>query len=484
MEVAWMEEISTIETQVVQALKPVLLLVEDDQDIREQLKWAMSRDYTVLEAKDRRAAMTVVRRDCPWLVLLDLGLPPAEDDVTEGMATLREILQFDPAIKVIISTGKSDQRIALNAIQSGAYDFVEKPVELDVLKVILQRAAYLHRLEHENRVLMAQAGAGAVGQLLGLSSPMQGLFKLIRRVASSSVPVLITGESGTGKELVAKAIHRESPRLNGPFVAINCGAIPEQLLESELFGHEKGSFTGAHQQQKGKIEYANGGTLLLDEIGEMPLALQVKLLRFLQESQIDRVGGREPVEVDTRIVAATNINLQEAIESGKFRKDLYYRLSVVQIPVPSLRERGEDIILLAQAFLLRYRAALNVRVSGLSEDAREAIRTYSWPGNVRELENRIKRGVIMAAGATLTPGDLELTWNAPERRPLTFKEAKLQMERDFLLRSLVTHNWNITRAAEELGISRQTLHDFIKKYGLDKPEWGPVIMPSEEAAET
>jgi two-component system NtrC family response regulator len=449
--------------------KSPLLLVEDDPDISEQMRWALSDNHHIYEAKDRRTAVAVMRREQPPLVLLDLGLPPAVDEATEGLATLQEILQFAPATKVIVATGNSDRANALAAVRSGAYDFVQKPVPLDVLKIILNRAAHLYRLEQENRALQEQTGLGEFSEIIGVSAPMQRIFEMIRRVAGSDVPVLITGDSGTGKELVARAIHHRSARKNGAFIAINCGAIPENLLESELFGHEKGAFTGAHRQMKGKLEYANGGTLLLDEIGEMPLSLQVKLLRFLQDGRLERVGGRESISVDTRILAATNMNLKEAIERRLFREDLFYRLSVIEILVPSLQERGEDVVLLAQAFLLRYRELFNSRVSGLSEEARASISAHAWPGNVRELENRMKRAVLMTKGLMIQPADLELAWDGMAKPQVTLKEATSKLERDLIQRALIYQNWNICRAAEDLGISRQTLHESIRKHGLEKP---------------
>jgi two-component system NtrC family response regulator len=460
---------------------PVLLLVEDDADLREQMKWALASEYTVLEAKDRRTAIALLRRETPRLVVLDLGLPPAPDAASEGLAALQEIIQFDPTTKVIVATGNSDRAVALNAVQSGAYDFIEKPVQLDVLRVILQRAAYLSRLEQENRALQEQATTKGFSELLGESPSMQLIFEMIRRVAASDVPVLITGESGTGKELVARSIHRHSSRKAGPFIAINCGAIPENLLESELFGYEKGAFTGAHRQQKGKVEYAHGGTLLLDEIGEMPLGLQVKLLRFLQDGQVERVGGRELIMVDTRILAATNLDIKEAIERGRFRTDLYYRLSVIEIPVPPLRERDEDVLRLAQSFVPRFSDEVKQRVRGFSDAALDAIQAHSWPGNVRELENRIKRAVLMAAGRTIEPADLDLPGVGPRPRPVTLREARAKTEKELVQHALASHNWNVSRAAEELGISRQSLHELIQRYGLQKSslteqEPGPAIV--------
>jgi len=453
--------------------KSALLIVEDDPDILEQMRWGLGANHLIHEAKDRRTAVALMRREVPPLVLLDLGLPPAVDDATEGLATLQEILQFAPRTKIIVATGNSDRANALAAVQSGAYDFIQKPVQLDVLKIILERAAHVYRLEQENRALQERT-AGEFNEIIGVSPPMQHIFEMIRRVSGSDVSVLITGESGTGKELVARAIHQHSSRKAGSFIVINCGAIPENLLESELFGHEKGAFTGAHRQMKGKLEYADGGTLLLDEIGEMPLALQVKLLRFLQDGKLERVGGRELIPVDTRILAATNMNLKEAIERRLFREDLFYRLSVVEIAMPSLQQRGEDVVLLAQAFLLRYREVFNARVTGLSEDARASLRAYSWPGNVRELENRMKRAVLMTKAPVLQPSDLELPSNGTAKSSMTLKEATSKLEKELIERALVYQSWNICRAAEDLGISRQTLHESIRKHGLEKPRNAPA----------
>ena len=437
--------------------KAGLLIVDDDEEIREQLGWAMAGTYQVHSAGNTREALACVKRQRPPLVTLDLGLPPRPDDAGEGLALLEAMLAVDRLTKVIVLTGNSERATALQAIQRGAYDFMQKPVHLETLKLILGRAAYVAHLEQDNRRLQQQAVQEGFQGLLGTSAPMQHLFETVRRVAVSDLAVLIVGESGTGKELVARAVHGESPRREGPFIAINCGAIPENLLESELFGHEKGAFTGAHLQRKGRLELAQGGTLFLDEIGELPLSLQVKLLRFLQEQQIERVGGRESIAVDTRIVAATNMNLTEALALGTFRKDLFYRLSVVQIAVPPLREREEDPVLLAQAFVLKSREPLNPRVTGLSEEARAAIRAYAWPGNVRELENRIKRAVVMAHGTTLQPGP-QPGWLYVERS---------QFEKTLIRQALARTNGNVTRAAEELGISRQGLHESILKYGIE-----------------
>jgi two-component system NtrC family response regulator len=451
--------------------KPALLIVDDDSEIRSQMEWAFSDTHVVHLAGTPRDALAVMKRERPPLVTLDLGLPPRPAEATEGLALLDELLAVDRAAKVIVITGNNERANALAAIARGAYDFIEKPVQLDALKVILDRAAYLYNLEQEHQALQEITKVKAFHGILGASPPMQQLFDKLQRVGASDVPVLILGESGTGKELVARALHQQSSRRDGAFVVINCGAIPDALLESELFGHEKGSFTGAHRQQKGKLEYAHGGTLLLDEIGEMPLGLQVKLLRFLQDGRLERVGGREQIEVDTRVLAATNVDLKAAIGKGLFREDLFYRLSVVQIVIPPLRDRGDDVVVLAQAFTARYRDELPSSVGGLSEEAKAAIRAYAWPGNVRELENRIKRGVIMAEGPMIQPADLELPWEGgpvQPSAPVLLKDAKARIERDLVLQALSTQNWNVSRAAEELGVSRQSLRVLIQRYGLDK----------------
>ena len=455
--------------------KPGLLIVDDQEEIRSQLRWALDDTYDVHPVGNAREALAYMKRERPPLVTLDLGLPPRPDDAVEGLALLEGLLAIDRLTKVVVLTGNNERSSALRAIQSGAFDYIQKPVHLETLRVTLSRAAYVHQLEQENRRLQQQATQDGFQGIIGTSSQMQHLFETVRRVASSDLAVLIVGESGTGKELVARAVHRESPRRDGAFIAINCGAIPENLLESELFGHEKGSFTGAHMQRKGRIESAQGGTLFLDEIGELPLSLQVKLLRFLQEQKVERVGGRESIAVDTRIVAATNMNLTEAMQLGTFRKDLFYRLSVVQIQVPPLREREEDPVFLAQALLLKYRDQLNMRVTGLSDEAREAIRAYHWPGNVRELENRLKRAVVMAHGTTLQPSDLELSVESTPTSYLTLREARSQFEKNLIRQALARTNGNVTRAAEELGISRQALHESIHKYGLDKSKGIPEL---------
>ena len=452
---------------------PTLLLVDDDPEIRDQMKWALASDYELLEASDRPSALAHVRQAMPQLVLLDLGLPPDTSGASEGLAILRETIQLNPMAKVIVITGNSDRANAIAAIESGGYDFIEKPVQLEVLKIVLQRAAYLSNLEQENYSLQQQVGLNDFEGLMGNSVQMQEVFRMIRRVGPSDVPVLITGESGTGKELVARAIHRQSGRKGQAFVAINCGAIPETLLESELFGYEKGAFTGAVQQRKGRIESARGGTLFLDEIGDIPLGLQVKLLRFLQDHQIQRLGGKEAIGVDARILAATNVDLQKAISEGKFRDDLYYRLCVVTIGVPALNERGSDITLLARTFLKKFTEEHKKPLKGFTPQAIQALIAYNWPGNVRELENRIKRAVVMAEGRYVAPVNLELKEpSASEGDAATLRASRESLEKDLVRVAMEKAEGNVSRAAVELGISRPTLYQLLARYGLKrtKPE--------------
>jgi two-component system, NtrC family, response regulator len=448
--------------------KPKLLIVDDDEEIRSQMKWGLTQDYDVSLAGDRAAALTAFREQKPSVVLLDLGLPPSPGDTKEGFATLSEILAADPMTKVVIISGQGEKHNALEGVGSGAYDFLTKPVDLDELKVILKRAFHVAGLEREYRALKQQVAPDTFEGMLGTSPAMQNVFNSIRKVATAEAPVLILGESGTGKEMAALAIHRRSPRKEGPFIAINCGAIPESLLESELFGHEKGSFTGAHMQRKGRIETASGGTLFLDEIGELPTALQVKLLRFLQEQTIERIGGRQSITVDARVVAATNSDLAKGIADQTFREDLYYRLAVVVIKLPPLRERENDTLLLAQDFLRRF--AHETKKEGLTFDAeaKRALTRHAWNGNVRELENRVKRAVIMAEAKRISAQDLELSDAVTTNSTSNLKEARESLERDLIQKTLRKHNGKIAPAAAELGISRPTLYELIEKLGLKR----------------
>ena len=448
--------------------KTRILIIDDEEDIRTQMKWALSPDYEVLEAEDRPSALAILDEGAPPLVTLDLGLPPHSQAVEEGFRLLDEILRRDGGTKVIVITGREERQHALDAIARGAYDYFSKPIEIEELKITLRRALHVHQLEREHKELQGFVSDDSFEGLLGTSAPMQEVFGAVRRVATTDASVLLCGESGTGKELVARAIHRRSSRKDGPFVVINCGAIPENLLESELFGHEKGDFTGAHTQRKGRIETAHKGTLLLDEIGELPLLLQVKLLRFLQEHNVERVGGRQEIPVDVRVLAATHMDLEQAMKDGRFREDLYYRLAVVTVNLPALRERGEDVLLLAKAFLQRYAAENGKPLLTLNQPVTRALQTHAWPGNVRELENRIKRAVIMAEGKRLKPEDLELASSFAKYERGGLKEAREALEKDMVQKSLARHRGNITHTATELGISRPTLYELMEKLGIKK----------------
>lgn len=451
--------------------RPALLLVTHDAAIRDRMRSAFTSDYELFEVTDRTAALSHVRRVMPPVVVLDFRMPSTDVSATERLAYLQESLQLNPNAKVIVVLDHPDRATAMAAFESGAYDVLEFPVQLDVLKVVLQRATYLFNLERENRAIREQAVATEFEGLVGNSEPMQNLFKMICRVGPSDVPVLITGESGTGKELVARALHRLSERKDAPFIAINCGAIPETLLESELFGYEKGAFTGAIQQRKGRIESAKGGTLFLDEIGDIPLALQVKLLRFLQDHDIQRLGGNHTVSVDVRVLAATNVDLQAAINGGRFREDLFYRLSVMTIPIPCLRVRGSDIPLLANMFLMKFAAAHKKLLKGFTPQAIESLRTHNWPGNVRELENRVMRAVVMAEGKYISAANLALhDSSSVKRESPTLRVARDLRERELVQWALEKANGNVSKAAVELGISRPTLYQLLARYGLRLPK--------------
>ena len=447
--------------------KPILLVVDDDADLRTQMKWALTEEYEVVLAGDRPEALQRLQEVRPAVVTLDLGLPPKAAGVEEGFAALEAILRAEPATKVIVITGRDEREHALTAVSQGAYDFFQKPAQVDELKVVLRRAFGLHELERENRDLQRRLGGRGLEDLIGTSDAMQQVFSAVRKLAATDAAVLILGESGTGKELVARAIHRLGARAEGPFVAINCGAIPENLLESELFGHEKGSFTGAHAQRKGRIELAHGGTLFLDEIGELPLSLQVKLLRFLQEHQLQRVGGRQDLTVDVRVMCATNSDLKVAMNEGRFRDDLYYRVAVVSLALPPLRARGEDVFLLARAFLEREAGPTRKRLTGFSPEALQALEVYGWPGNVRELENRVRRAVVMADGASVTPADLELEGTSPDGGPgRGLKELRESLEREAIRKALTRNRGNVSQAAADLGVSRPTLYGLMDKLAI------------------
>jgi two-component system NtrC family response regulator len=453
-----------------EAHKPKLLIVEDDEGLQRQLRWAYD-DYEVVVAGDRTSAIDALRAEAPAVVTLDLGLPPDPDGVSEGFATLAEILALKPDTKVIIASGHGARESAMRAIASGAYDFYQKPVDIDELGMIVARAFHLHAIEADNARLAAQPtpDATVLGGMVTAAPEMLKVARTIERVAAADVSVMLLGASGTGKELLARGVHEASRRKSGAFVAINCAAIPENLLESELFGHEKGAFTGAVKTTEGKIELAAGGTLFLDEVGDIPLPLQVKLLRFLQERVIERIGGRKPIAVDTRIVCATHQNLEEMISEGRFREDLYYRLAEIVVRIPTLAERPGDAGLLAKHFLMKFAPSMNPAVKGLAPDALAAIDRWNWPGNVRELENRIKRAVIMADGKLVSAADLDLgkpADNDDEIDMINLKAVRDIADSRAIRRAIARTEGNISNAAKLLGISRPTLYDLIKQHGL------------------
>ena len=465
-------------------MKPKILIIDDDEEIRTQMKWAVAADYDVTVAADRCGAFDAFRKRRPEVVLLDLGLPPSPNDTGEGMAALAGMLALDRSAKVIIISGQSERENAVRAIGAGAYDFLCKPLDLAQLKLLLERCVYVTKLERDYRRIRDEERADMFEGMLGGSDAMQEVFKTVIKVAKTNVPVLILGESGTGKEMVANAIHRRSSFKAGPFVAINCNAIPENLIESELFGYEKGAFTGANSQRIGLIETAAGGTLFLDEIGDLPPLLQVKLLRFLQEKRIQRVGGRQEIEVEARVLAATHVDLAKALVEGRFREDLYFRLAVVACKLPPLRERGEDLLLLAKDFLKRFGAQNGRDGLAFSPQAIHAISTHPWSGNVRELQNRIQRAVVMADDRKITEVDLELEstvlsathagdfgssgqWNAPPTSQ-GIKQAREHLERKMVAVAIERHGGNVSAAAKELGISRPTFYELMSKLGISK----------------
>ncbi len=443
-----------------------LLVVEDDEGLARQLRWAYE-SCEVIVAGDRRSAIDALRAEEPAVATLDLGLPPDPDGVGEGFATLDEMLRLKPDLKVIVASGQGAHESALRAIAGGAYDFYRKPIDIDELGLIVDRAFRLHALEAENERLAAAPGeaATALGGLVTASPEMLKVIRMIERVASADVSVMLLGASGTGKELLARGLHDASRRSPKPFVAINCAAIPETLLEAELFGYEKGAFTGAVKTTEGKIELAQGGTLFLDEIGDVPLALQVKLLRFLQERVIERVGGRRGIPVDTRIVCATHQDVDAMVADGRFREDLYYRLAEIVVRIPTLAERGGDAVLLARHFLTRLAPQLNPQVRGLAPDAAAAIAGWRWPGNVRELENRMKRAIIMADGRLLVAPDLDLGGNG-DGELINLKAAREAADRRAIRGALARSQGNVSGAARLLGVSRPTLYDLLKAYGM------------------
>jgi two-component system NtrC family response regulator len=447
--------------------KPKLLVVEDDAGLQRQLKWSYE-DQEVILAGDREAALEALRTHQPAVVTLDLGLPPDPDGVSEGFATLEIILATRPNTKVIVASGHGARESARRAIAMGAFDFYHKPVDIDELGLIVRRAYHVAELEAENRRLAEAGNTGdrVLGGIVTAAPEMIKVARMVERVATANVSVMLLGASGTGKELLAKGLHNASARAGEAFVAINCAAIPENLLESELFGYEKGAFTGAVKTQPGKIEMAEGGTLFLDEVGDIPLPLQVKLLRFLQERVIERVGGRKTIPVDVRIVCATHQDLDAMIAEGRFREDLFYRLAEIVVRIPGLKERPGDAVLLAQYFLTRFARENGRDFKGLTPDAIAAISDWPWPGNVRELENRMKRAVIMAEGSRLTAADLDLV-NSSDEAALTLKVARENADRQAIRRAMLRADGNVSTAAKFLGVSRPTLYDLLKQYGLE-----------------
>jgi two-component system NtrC family response regulator len=442
--------------------KPKLLIVEDDPGLQRQLKWALD-DFEVECAGTRDEAVACARRLEPPLVLQDLGLPPDPDGVEEGFATLAELLHLSPTTKIIVVTGREGQEHALRAIRLGAYDFCQKPVDMQVLALIIDRARRIHALEAENRRLAERRSATALDGVIAASEPMVKVCRQVQKLAPTQATVLLLGDSGTGKERLAQALHGLSERAAQPMVAINCAAIPENLLESELFGYERGAFTGAVKQTRGKIEMADGGTLFLDEIGDMPLALQAKLLRFLQERAIERLGGRELIQVDVRVIAATHRDLKAAIAEKTFREDLFYRISEVTVHIPPLRERGEDAVLIANYLLQESCKRHRKAQLKLAPDALGAIERYPWPGNVRELGNRVNAAVIMAEGPMITATDLALEPGTSEAAILPLREVRQRAESAAVQRALALSGGNISKAAELLGVTRPTLYDLMER---------------------
>ena len=445
-----------------------LLIVDDDIGIQKQLKWSFT-DYDVVLAGDRESAIAAVRRFEPKVVTLDLGLPPDAANASEGLAALKEILTIAPFTKVIVITGNDDRTNALKAIEMGAYDFYQKPVDGDVINVIVSRAFSVANIEHENRSLKAISGSDS--GIIGNSEAIARLQTMVQRIAPTSITALLLGESGTGKEVTANAVHNLSDRKNKPFVAINCASIPETLLESELFGYEKGAFTGAHKTTKGKIECAEGGTLFLDEIGDMPFNLQAKLLRFLQEKIIERLGGRQEIPVDVRVVCATNQNLEEMVANKTFREDLFYRVSEITLNIPPLRDRDEDVIILAQYFLQQYTAEYKSNIKSFTEEGLSAIKAHRWPGNIRELQNKVKSSAIMATGSQVTAFDLGFFDHNSDSEEyqlsLNLRTVRGQAETIAIQKAYALTEGNMSKTAELLGITRPTLYSLIDKYSLN-----------------
>jgi two-component system NtrC family response regulator len=460
--------------------KPKLLIVEDDPGICSQYRWAFP-GYDLVITNARQQALTIAQRDAPPVAIVDLGLPPDPDGITEGLATLDGLHRAVPGIKAIVVTGNGERKTALAAVGRGAYDFCEKPVDLDVLRMIVDRGLRLRELEDENRRLAGAQTRSPIERIITASEPMLKVCRSVEKLAGANVPVLLLGESGTGKEALAHALHELGPRAKQPFVAINCGAIPENLLESELFGHERGAFTGAVKQTIGKIEQANKGTLFLDEIGDLPHPLQVKLLRFLQDQVIERIGGRQRIQVDVRIASATNATLEERVADGRFREDLYYRMNSVTVRIPPLRERPGDAVLLANYFLGRFNREFGRGLRGFTDTALAALAAHPWPGNVRELENRVKRAVVMAETRIIDAADLELAPAASQPIDLDLRTARLRAEREVIQVALARSHGVLSAAAKALGISRPTLYGLMEAHGIEADPAKPYAQPAADA---
>lgn len=445
-----------------------LLIVEDDPGLQSQMRWCFSDDLEVTVAADRESALTTLRRTEPDVVTLDLGLPPDAGGASEGFRLLEEILRLSPQTKVIVVTGREDKDNAVKAIGMGACDFYQKPLDAEILTFVVHRAFRLAELEKENRELSQHRNGTSIKGIVAASPQMLGICRTLEKVAPTDVTTLITGETGTGKELLARALHDLSHRAAKPFAAINCAAIPENLLESELFGFEKGSFTGATQSKKGKIEHANGGTLFLDEIGDMPMALQAKLLRFLQERVVDRVGSVNPIPVDVRVVCATHRDVRQLIDSAEFREDLYYRISEITLDVPALRDRDGDALVIAQSLLKTLGKQMDRPNLSFTEDAICAISQYPWPGNVREMINKVKRATIMADGKRVTASDLELQQGAElHESQLNLRQVRETAERQAIMQALQSCNFNMAQASRLLGVTRPTLYNLTDKYRIE-----------------
>ena len=450
--------------------KKKILIIDDEKGIRDQFKWSLKQVYEVLVAGNAKEGIELFKSKHPDLVVSDIAL--SENGDQDGLQLFEEIQLLDSKAKVIIITGNEQRELAVKAVQMGAYDFYKKPIDLQEFKIILKRALHLQKLESEIQLSTLENSAEFyTPEIIGKCQQMSEVYDIIERTSATDATILITGESGTGKELVAKALHMQSPRKDFPFVVINCGAIPENLLESELFGHEKGAFTGAHVQRKGRIERANQGTVFLDEIGELSVALQVKLLRFFQEREIERVGGREPIQIDVRIIAATNRNLEEEIEKERFRPDLFYRLSVIPINLPPLRERGQDILTLANHFLNMFNLEHERKIKGFSREATKLIQDYSWPGNIRELENKVKRAVIMTKNAVIIPEDFNLKFEESPQEKMNLRKAVEEFEENCIRQALLKNDGNVSRTAQALGINRTTFYDMLNRYNIDRANY-------------